>query len=416
MFSPLTYRKGKNMLATYLKAHHPMVHLIMLGTVLISLTNSMSIVFLPIYLISTTSLDPVMVGIIVGAGALTATIGGFLGGTLSDFVGRNRLLLISLLVMSLVFWGFLFLHNPIFLFLLNILRGLFSSFFTTISKALLADLTPKDLRFRVFSNRYLAGNIGFSIGPIIGTFFGIAGNSFAFTFSAFIYLVYFLAMAIIIKSYHIIGNNVEERVSFSQAWKVFRKDKVLLLFIIGSVLLTTVHGEMSVTLSQYLEKNITDGIKLFGYLMSLNGMIVITTQVLITRWSERYSLFGRIVIGSLLFAAGEIGFAFSNGWFGFVISMIIFTFGEILIIPSEYAQIDEITPNGMRGMYYGAQGFSEIGNFIGPWFGGVLLVSFGGEVMFLTMATFSLVSIAFYGYGRKLNQRNKQTSTAQASM
>jgi MFS family permease len=416
MFSPSTFRKGKNMLATYLKAHHPMVHLIMLGTVLISLTNSMSIVFLPIYLIFTTSMDPVMVGFIVGAGALTATIGGFLGGTLSDFIGRNRLLLISLLVMSLVFLGFLFLYTPISLFLLNILRGLFSSFFTTISKALLADLTPKNLRFRVFSNRYLAGNIGFSIGPIIGTFFGIAGNSFAFIFSALIYLVYFLAMAFIIKSYRIIGKNVEERVSFTQAWQVFRKDKVLLLFIIGSVLLTTVHGEMSVTLSQYLEKNITDGIKLFGYLMSLNGMIVITTQLLITRWSERYSLFRRLVMGSLLFAAGEIGFAFSNGWIGFVISMTIFTFGEILIIPSEYAQIDEITPNGMRGMYYGAQGFSEIGNFIGPWFGGVLLLSFGGEVMFLTMATFSIVSIAFYWFGRKLNQSNKQTSTAHASM
>jgi MFS family permease len=406
------------MMIAYMRAHHPMVHLMMLGTVLISLTNSMSVVYLPIYLLSSSAIDPVMIATIVGAGAVTATIGGFLGGTLSDFLGRNRLILVSLLVMGFVFLGFLYLSNPVFLFLLNIFRGLFASFFTTISKALMADLTPKERRFRVFSNRYMAGNIGYSIGPIVGTMFGIAGNNIAFILSAGIYFIYFLLMAVIIKSYKNLENQnqIEDQVTISQAWHVFRKDKVLLLFIVGSALLTAVHGEMSVTLSQYLEKNIIEGIKLFGYLMSINGITVIATQVFITRWSERFGLFQRIVMGSLLFAVGEIGFAFSQDWFGFIISMIIFTFGEILIIPAEYAQIDEITPTGMRGMYYGAQGFCEFGNFIGPWFGSVLLVSFGGEVMFLTMALFSLVSIAFYWWGRKLNTTNKHTSSIRVSI
>ncbi|HYK74895.1 MAG TPA: MFS transporter, partial [Pseudoneobacillus sp.] len=242
--------------STYRKAHHPMVHLMMLGTILISLTNSMSVVYLPIYLLSTSNMNPVTIATIVGAGALTATIGGFLGGTLSDFIGRNRLLLVSLLVMAFVFIGFLYMNDPVLLFILNILRGLFSSFFSTVSKALMADLTPKEMRFRVFSNRYMAGNIGYSIGPIIGTMFGIAGNNLAFIFSAGIYFIYFLLMFFFIQVYKgiEIQNPMEEQVSISQAWKVFRNDKVLLLFIIGSVLLTAVHGEMSVTLSQYLEK------------------------------------------------------------------------------------------------------------------------------------------------------------------
>ncbi|PLR98432.1 MDR family MFS transporter [Bacillus sp. T33-2] len=397
-------------LKSYLKAYHPMVHMMMFGTVLISLTNSMSVVFLPIYLIKNTQIDPVTVGLIVGAGALTATVGGFLGGTLSDFLGRIRLLLVSLIILGFVFLGLLHASSPVFLIVLNIFRGLFSSFFSTISKALMADLTAREKRFRLFSNRYMAGNIGFSIGPIIGTLFGVAGNEAAFLFTAMTYFGYFLMMALLIKHYQVreVDETSDEEVNISQAWSVFRKDKVLLLFIIGSVLLTTVHGEMSVTLSQYLEKNITEGIKLFGYLMSINGITVIATQVLITRWAERFGLLQRIALGSLLFAAGEIGFAFSDGWTGFIIAMIVFTFGEILIVPSEYAQIDEITPSGMRGMYYGAQGFSELGNFIGPWFGGILLVSYGGETMFLVMALFSLAAVVFYAWGRKLYQRKNQ--------
>ncbi|MFD2442473.1 MDR family MFS transporter [Bacillus sp. CGMCC 1.16607] len=396
--------------STYFKAYHPLVHLLMLGTVFISLTSSMSVIYLPIYLMNTAHLDPATLGLIVGAGALTATVGGFVGGTLSDFFGRNRLMLLSLIVLGFVFIGFVFTSQPLFLFLLNILRGLFSSFFLTISKALMADVTPKEKRFRVFSNRYLAGNIGYSIGPIIGTLFGLAGNTIAFVLTANMYFILFLLLGTLVRSnnFEEIDSESTEKVTIIGAWNVFRKDKVLLLFIIGSILLTAVHGEMSVTFSQYLKTNISDGIKLFGYLMSINGITVILTQVFITRWSERFGLFSRIVFGSLLFAIGEIGFAFSTSWSGLILAMIIFTFGEILIIPSEYAQLDEITPHGMRGMYYGAQGFSEFGNFIGPWFGGILLASFGGKTMFLTFALFSLVSIVFYGWGRKLHLQKSQ--------
>ncbi|MBS4174456.1 MFS transporter [Bacillus sp. FJAT-49736] len=398
-----------------LKEYHPIVHLLMLGTVFSSLTNSISLVFLPIYLMNSAHIGPVMIGVIVGAGALTATIGGFLGGTLSDFLGRNRLMLFSLLILGAVFSGFLLTSNSVLLCLLNILRGLFSSFFVTISKALLADLTPKEKRFRLFSNRYMGGNIGYAIGPIIGTYFGIAGNKTAFLFTSIIYVGYFLVMGLLLRYKNTssnVGDENEEKVMLAEAWRVFSKDKVLLLFICGSILLTAVHGEMSVTLSQYLNKAMPyHGMELFGYLMSINGITVIVTQVLITRWSERFGLFNRIALGSLLFALGEIGFAFSQGSLGFILAMVIFTFGEILIIPSEYAQLDEITPNGMRGMYYGAQGFSDLGNFIGPWLGGVLLSSYGGRTMFLTFALISICSIGFYAWGRNLYSRQSQQVT-----
>lgn len=404
-----------NQILSKLKGYHPIVHFLLVGTVFSSLTTSISLVFLPIYLMKSAHIEPVAIGVIVGAGALTATIGGFLGGTLSDFLGRNRLMLCSLLILGAIFSGFLLTNNSILLCLLNILRGLFSSFFVTISKALIADLTKKEKRFRVFSYRYMAGNIGYAIGPIIGTYFGIAGNKTAFLFTSLIYVGYFLIISFLL----LYGNSasktnavVAEKVSMSQAWKVFRRDKVLLLFICGSILLTAVHGEMSVTLSQYLNKtNPHHGLQLFGYLMSINGITVIVAQVFITRWSERFGLFSRIVLGSLLFSIGEIGFAFSHESFGFFLSMVIFTFGEILIIPSEYAQLDEITPKGMRGMYYGAHGFSDFGNFIGPSIGGMLLVSYGGRVMFLTFALVSLCSIGFYAWGRKLYSRETQRVT-----
>lgn len=73
-----------------------------------------------------------------------------------------------------------------------------------------------------------------------------------------------------------------------------------------------------------------------------------------------------------------------------------------MIVPAEYAQIDQITPPSMRGTYYGAQSVSELGSFLGPWAGGMVLSAYGGPVMFLVMAVLAMVSIVFYWLGRRL--------------
>lgn len=115
---------------------------------------------------------------------------------------------------------------------------------------------------------------------------------------------------------------------------------------LGGVLLVTVHGEMSVTLSQYLQAHIADGVALFGVMMSVNGMTVLLLQAPLTRWTERFSLFRRLVAGVLLMAAGEVGFAFSAEWGWFVAAMIVFTLGEILIIPSSGRQVGFLQDDG----------------------------------------------------------------------
>jgi MFS family permease len=395
-----------NRLRDYVKTYHPLVHVLMAGTVLVTLTNSMSMPFLAIYLSQTTELGISEIGLIIGAGPLAGTVGGFVGGVLSDLLGRRKLMILSLLVLALSYLGFVSTDNPAMLLVISILRGLANSFFGTIAKAMMGDLTPEEKRFRVFANRYMAVNLGFSVGPMIGAFLGIGGSTIAFTMAAAVYVLYAVGLALCFRAFRVTEASAvrEETVSLSRIWQVLRHDAVLLLFIMGGVLLVTVHGQMSVTLSQYLNENIAEGVKLFGLLMSINGITVLLVQVPLTRWSEKISLFRRIVLGSLLLAAGEVGFAASSGWGGFIVAMVIFTLGEILIVPAEYAQIDQITPIGMRGTYYGAQSFSEFGSFLGPWAGGMILSAHGGPAMFLTMAAIALCSLFFFWKGRQLHR------------
>ncbi|USG64577.1 MFS transporter [Brevibacillus ruminantium] len=393
-------------------SQHPIVHLLMGGTVFVMLTQSMSLPYLAILLSQTTALTPAEIGMIIGAGPLAGMVGGFLGGVLSDLFGRRKLMLLSMLLMAVAYAGFVVTSDPLMLLLNSILRGLAGTFFGTVSKALMGDLTPEEKRFRVFANRYMAINLGFAIGPMLGAYLGIAGNGSMFWLTAVMYVLFAGLLWYFCRHYGVgdmpAKDEQKNQPGVSQMWKVLSRDGALLMFVLGGVLLVTVYGQMSVTLSQYVHSEIKGGVALFSALMSVNGFTVLLLQIPLTRWAERFTLFRRMIAGAVLMAAGEVGFAFSLGWTEFILAMIVFTLGEILIIPTEYALIDQISPPQMRGTYYGAQSFSELGNFLGPWAGGLILSIYGGPIMFLVMAVLALVSLVFYGAGRSLHAKKQK--------
>ncbi|WP_019122069.1 MFS transporter [Brevibacillus massiliensis] len=287
--------------------------------------------------------------------------------------------------------------------------------FAPVSKALMSDLTPPEKRFRLFSLRYWSGNVGFAVGPLVGGFLGLSGSPLPFVMTGVAYLlftcvVYRLAAGIDEPT----GAEAEplERLTLPWAWKTVRGDRVLLLFILGGVLTMTVHGQMSVTLSQYVKANFHDGIKLFAVLMSVNSLAVILLQYPLSKWAEGRSYLLSICWGSVLFAAGEMGFALSQSAAWLIVSMVVFTLGEILVVPAEYIMLDEIAPEGMRGTYYGAQTFAELGNFLGPWLGGLILAAYGGSAMFLAMGAVALAAILFYWQGQQMYLRRQQRKPA----
>jgi MFS family permease len=103
-----------------------------------------------------------------------------------------------------------------------------------------------------------------------------------------------------------------------------------------------------------------------------------------------------ITVGGLLTVTGMAGFAMADSLWHFVAAMVVFSLGEILIYPAEFAIIDRIAPEDSRGAYFGAQTFTQIGVFIGPVTGGLLLGAYGGTTMFLGVGMFALASVAIY--------------------
>lgn len=397
-------------LKIFLREYHPIVHSILLGTILARAASSMSMPFLALYLSRHTDMSAVLIGIVIGAGPLAGTIGGFFGGALSDRFGRKRVMMGALYVWGLMFIGFGLATETWMFFVLSVLNGLCRSFYEPVSQALMADLTPKEKRFRVFSLRYMCINIGVAIGPLLGAWFGMVSGRLPFIVTGCIYLVYAMVLLTLLNRFGIsrIEGEKKEQVTVASAWGVIRRDTVLRWFLTGGILGSIGYSQMSVTLSQYIDaKGLNEGIGLFTVLMSVNAVVVIVCQVPITRWIESKTPLYAIAVGNVMYALGDLGYAFADGWWLFIASMVVFTLGEILTFPSTNLLIDRLAPEGLRGTYYGAQSFQNLGHSLGPWIGGLLLSAWNGSVLFIVMALISLSGTGFYAAGQKMYERRK---------
>ncbi|PLS15860.1 MFS transporter [Bacillus sp. M6-12] len=380
---------------------HPVIKIILSGSVLTSMGNGMIVPYFAIYLGEHSSLSISQIGFFIGASSLAGMFGGFLGGTLSDLLGRRRIMIASLFFSAFILLGLTLQEFPYLLMILTVVKGFTLSFFEPCSKALIADLTESSMRLRAFSMKYFCGNLGFAIGPIIGTILGLTETSAMPFFIAFIiFLTYSIVLNLLLIKFNVSTvSGPAEKVTFQASCKAMMKDRVLFLFLVGGLLATIVHGQFSVTLSQYFYADFQSGLGFLALLWSAHSLVIILFSVPISGFMGKRPPMHSIIIGTALFAAGIAGFGLSINFPAFLISMIVFTIGEIFLIPAEYAIIDEITPDSIRGTYYGAVSFTALGSFIGPGLSGFLLTQFNSQIMFTVLFAIAISSILFYGWG-----------------
>ncbi|MCH6264014.1 MDR family MFS transporter [Neobacillus citreus] len=392
----------------YIGQFHPIVWVLLLGTVLTRGSAFMTLPFLSIYLSRHLELSPIVIGITVGMSPLMGTVGGFIGGHLSDRFGRKPIMLTALFTLTLVYFGFTIANEQIWFILLNAINGLCTSFFEPTSQALMADLTDKTKRMKVYSLRYTAINIGASVGPLLGAYFANTSAKVSFAITGSTYLLYAIVLLWLMKKL-VISNEAAAKkvVSAADAFKIIKTDKALRYLLVGIILINMGYSQIDSNLPQYLENSLENGVLIFSVLLTINAVMVVFLQMPISHIAEKLSLMQGMVFGAIFMTAGLIGFSFINGWVTAIIAMVLLTVGEILIFPANSMMMDKLAPEHLRGTYFGAGQFRKIGHFFGPILGGYLLSHLQGQFMFLIISLVTLASIIFFTAGNKTFMESK---------
>ena len=78
----------------------------------------------------------------------------------------------------------------------------------------------------------------------------------------------------------------------------------------------------------------------------------------------------------------------------FITAMVILTIGEMFVWPAVPTLADQLAPKGREGFYQGiVNSMATIGRMIGPLIGGILVESYGTQMMILILTSFMVFAI-----------------------
>lgn len=376
---------------TYLQQIHPLSWTIIIGTIFGRMATTMSIPFLSIYLIKSMGASPAQTGMVVAVSSLIGVFASFYGGYISDVIGRKKVMLISIFGWSLVFVGFALADEIWIFFLMNALNGLCRAMFEPTSRALLADITPQESKLLVFNLRYAAINMGAVVGPILGLQMGVANSNGVFYIAGLVYFCYGTVLVVqflLNKEIGTVIKQLENRLTLFGALRVTGKDRVFIYVLIGMIFCVFGYGHFNSTLGQFMEMSpgIEDGVKWFSYMLTMNALVVLIVQFPIVKFASRFSPIIPLIMGSAFVSCSLLIFGIFESIVAFMLSVVLFTIGEVLMFTMTDVLVDRIAKPELRGTYFGMFGFNNLGNVMAPLLGGFLLDAIGVQSSLLVFS------------------------------
>ncbi len=377
---------------------------------------SLSYPFIAIYLKERLLLSASLVAGLFAVSGIAVCTGMLIGGELADRIGSRRIMLASLFMRVLfalaysacVTWEASF---PVFA-LVHVLNSLLFGLYEPASQALLTDLLGERERMEGFSLLRIGGNAGWAIGPAIGGFIAERSFGLAFEVSAAVYL----AAGVLTLLW--VPNPGPARPHDGFRWGAMAgvlghvaADVRFRSVCFLAVLLGMTMGQLVLGMSLYCTQELSLPKSQIGWLLTLNGSIVVALQVPVTRMLRRPRLTTSLALGSLLYAIGYAGMGLSSGFRHLAIAMTVVTLGEIVVSPTMDALAANLSPARFVGRYRGVFSLAQQGGrVLGQPTCGLLLDYLPGHrvAQWLMLATpAAIASLGYLALRRRLTPQEE---------
>jgi predicted MFS family arabinose efflux permease len=348
-------------------------------------------------------------------GAILAATAGYVGGHLSDHIGRRPLILAGWLGETVLAFSLLLVGGHVWLGLgLFTLAGFFGSVGGAADQAMVADLVPPDWHERGYATMRVASNLGTTLGPVIGGLLLLAGSwSALFAGAASIAAVGFLLAVRYIPAR---GAHAPKSPPSRGSWAVIRRDRTFLTLFAAGCLSSMVYLGFETLLPISLVQEHGLPPSTWGFLVIVNPALVTLFQLRLTRRVERYSPVSRLVLAMLLMGPPFLLLGVSSAVLLVVALLVVFVIGEMLWIPTSQGVVAGLAPEDLRGAYMGAFSATlSIGFALAPFFGLQVLHAYGDTAMWAADTGVALAAAALYAVALRAPRRAEHLARAGAS-
>ncbi|MCL5802392.1 MAG: MDR family MFS transporter [Thermoplasmataceae archaeon] len=339
------------------------------------------------------------VGVIFTLLSVVSIVVSILGGGLADAIGRkNTILMGSILgfVLYLSLSLMLIFKVPVtFVIAVFIISATSGALIFPAASALVADYTNYSERMKGYVIYRILSNLGWAIGPLIGSFLFNSGLDVIFLFVSVSSLVQMFVVLFTVRDSR--ENAYEKKPGEHFSLLVF--DKYLIVFGMATFLITMVASQFSVTFPVYASIKIGIPEADLGYIYAVNGTVVVVGQYPMTMGLRRFPDISIMILGALFYSIGYFMVSFSHNLFGLMFDMLIITMGENLTSPMINTVVSKIATKGKMARYMGFIGMiNSTGRALGPSIGSTFLYifSYNGLRVWSAVDIFGLGSILIF--------------------
>ncbi|MEK7722692.1 MAG: MFS transporter [Elusimicrobiota bacterium] len=371
---------------------------------------AVSFPFLAVYLSAHRGVPMAWVGFFLAASMLVGSLAQFIGGEISDAVGRRKVMVYSLalraLLIAVIAWIIysgaglwaVYVFHPLGMFI--------GSFFHPAARSWVADYTHPSRRMKAYGFLRMGTNAGWALGPALGGFLAAGSYSLMFSVTAVVYAVCTVIVALTIKDAPDAASGKFVAPGFKGAASAL-KNRAFLRLCVFTFTMCAVMSQLVVSSSLYSRNYLGFTEREIGLLFSVNGLIVVIFQYFITRFMEGRRITSGLAAGALLYAGGYLCFGFAPSFLFAAAAIAVVTLGELAVSPGLQALGANMAPKAGKGRYMGVQGlFQQVGSSAGIFIGsnaiGRLSPVFQQAPWFIIASIAVISCLGFLTLGRRL--------------
>jgi MFS family permease len=360
-----------------------------------SLAGSMAFTYIALWGLERLHASSGALGFAFLAAAVASAATGYLGGHLSDRIGRRPLILFGRGAFALSgFAAALATDNELAGITVIVLTGALTSLGDAADSALVADLVEPDGRERAYAALRVAANMGVILGPPTGGLLLTRSWTWLFCGSATLSVAAFvLAWRTIPARGAFTPDEPPARGSFA----VIRTDRAFLLLLAGMALSWMVYQSWEILMPVSLVREHGYPRWAWGFIVVLNPIVVALAQLRLNRAVEHRPRLGRIVLALFLMGPPFLGLAVSDAVPVVIMIVVLFVIGEMLWVPAAMGAIADLAPADIRGAYMGAAGATgSVGFALTPLLGLQVLARAGDTAMWASVAGIAILSAGLF--------------------